>query len=100
MGVDVRIKAMKPIVCQHCGEIACYQEVEYESFGGYKWLSLLEDIGYCEDYYAEDMILADEQVKILLQFLENNPEIKECYLVNIVNYALNNNYKVAINADW
>ena len=112
MSVSVRVKAMRPVKCPHCGEIVCYKNLDEEWTRGKEWMELLEDIGYYTPYddskshaenfpyYADDMILTDKQVKTLLRFLKKDKAHDHDTVWSVVNYAIKNNYKVVINADW
>ena len=110
MGLDIRFKMQKPIVCPHCGEIVDYQTVDEVNSDGRIWYEFLEDIGYyvpnekqtdeTPGKYSEDMVLSIDQIKTLRNFLKTH-DIYECKYVDCMALkALVDEQNMVVNADW
>lgn len=109
MGLDVSIKSQEPIICPHCKEVALYKldEIIYEN--GREWYNFLEKIGYYvsyknrtqrNDWYGKDMVLSDEQIHKLKNFVELNNVYYKDKIYFLVLKAIDKKYRVVINAEW
>ena len=114
MGLDVRVRAVKAIICHHCGERAGH-DVIYEYYsGGNVWYPFLEKIGYyvppearvADDdgyhWYQKDMVLTAEQRHELLTFVDkHHEEIGNADFIHaLIIGACAFKNDIAINADW
>lgn len=110
MGLDVRVKDCKPIICPHCGERAGHTVIGEYDTGGKVWYPFLTEIGYyappgsgsTDDWYQKDMVLTPEQTHQLLTFVAaHDDELCNAHMIHALILsarAVGNN--VAINADW
>ena len=109
MSLDITIKERKEFRCPDCGKMVTTQDIGAECSGGRVWYDFLESVGYYvpyekrteeNDWYGEDMVLTEEQVKQLADFVSvyqpYNARKVEC----LVARALMRGNKVVINADW
>lgn len=113
MGLDIRISHAEPIYCPHCGELVTYRDVDTINCSGIWWYEYLESIGYYKPYvegqsysqpmYGKDMVLNDEQVDELINFV-NQPDFGSSLQMEqvlwLIESALSDRDKIVINADW
>lgn len=113
MGLDIRISHAEPIHCPHCGELVTYRDVDTINCSGIWWYEYLESIGYYKPYvegqsysqpmYGKDMVLNDEQVDELINFV-NQPDFGSSLQMEqvlwLIESALSDRDKIVINADW
>ena len=109
MGLDITIKEMKEFRCPDCGRLVTIQEIDNVSSGGRVWYDFLKSVGYYvphgepiegKDWYGEDMVLTEEQVKQLTQFISRYRPSVYHDIEDLVANALTYGNKVVINADW
>jgi hypothetical protein len=106
MGLDVRFTQRKKIVCQHCGKLVDYKDVDETQSGGRCWYPFLQAIGYYvpnsdEDrWYGKDMGLTKEQTKDLYEFLHSIDAYNLYDVKRIVAVAMAEEDDIFINADW
>ena len=109
MSLDITIKERKEFRCPDCGRLVATQDIDAECSGGRVWYSFLEPIGYYvpdekrtkeNDWYGEDMVLTEEQVKQLADFVSDYCPYNWGTIVNLVARSLMPGNKVVINADW
>lgn len=109
MGLDITIKEMKEFRCPDCGRLVTTQEIDNVSSGGRVWYDFLKSVGYYvpyeepiegKDWYGEDMVLTEEQVKQLADFAYINQTYNGMDIEFLVTRALMSGNKVVINADW
>lgn len=109
MGLDIRFKRRKNIICPKCGELVGHTDVDCVDAGGSGWYPLLESIGYYvpyeqrteeNDWYGEDMVLTEEQADEVYQFAKKY-DIYGSYLVNkMIAEAIYEKDSIVVNADW
>ena len=110
MGLDIRFKEEKDVLCPHCGKHIDFKTEDEIDSGGRGWYPFLESIGYYvpwnerteeNDWYAEDMVLTDDQMMEAYVFLEKN-----CGLYNATEIrhmladAMMSKNHIVVNADW
>ena len=109
MSLDITIKERKEYRCPDCGRLVTTQDIDEADSGGRAWYNFLEQIGYyvpCgkrteeNDWYGEDMVLAEEQAKQLADFVSEYQPYYAKPIYGLVARALMRGNKVVINADW
>lgn len=109
MGLDVTIKEYQPIYCPDCGERVTGAVVESVCSSGRAWYQFLTEIGYYapyderdeeHDWYAKDMVLAQEQIIALIGFAIDENVYDAHEICRIARSAIRNDLEIAINADW
>ena len=109
MGLDITIKERKEFHCPECGRLVTTQDIGEECSGGRVWYNFLEPIGYYvpyekqteeNDWYGLDMVLSEEQVKQLADFVSDNLLYHWVAINNLIASAMLHGNKVVINADW
>ena len=109
MSLDITIKERKEFHCPDCGRLVTTQDIGAECSCGREWYNFLEQIGYYvpyekrtkeNDWYGEDMILAEEQAKRLADFVSDKHPYNARDVECLVARALMRGNKVVINADW
>ena len=109
MGLDITIKERKEFHCPECGRLVTTQDIGEECSGGRVWYNFLEPIGYYvpyekqteeNDWYGLDMVLSEEQVKQLADFVSDNLPYHWVAINNLIASAMLHGNKVVINADW
>lgn len=111
MGLDITLTLKENIVCPKCGEVVATKDLYDTDSGGRIWYDILEKIGYYvpyeqrteeNDWYGKDMVLTDEQLKEMHDFVR-------CHRADIfkgdsaymaVASAMLNKQLLVINADW
>ena len=109
MSLDITIKERKEFRCPDCGRLVTTQDIGAECSGGIVWYNFLESVGYCvpyenraeeNDWRGEDMVLTEEQVKQLANFVSKNQPCNARDIKCLVKRALLHGNKVVINVDW
>ena len=109
MSLDIKIKERKEFRCQDCGRLVTTQDIDAECSSGRVWYVFLQGVGYYtegdnlteeNDWYGEDMVLAEEQAKQLADFVSENQPYSARDIECLVARALLHGNKVVINADW
>lgn len=109
MGLDIRFKRQKDVICPKCGEIIGYTNEHCVSSGGRMWYPLLEKFGYYvpveqrteeNDWYGKDMKLTPEQTKKAYQFVKNHELYDGIEIAQFIATAMYEGDVVVINADW
>lgn len=111
MGLDVRVKVQRKIICKHCGEVAATEIIDEMQSNGIGWYELLEQFNYYvpydkriegqPDWYGKDMLLSEDTVKELVKFLNKHTEINNSFVIlGEIASALYNGHNIVINADW
>ena len=107
MSLDITIKERKEFRCSDCGRLVTTQDINEEYSNGRVWYDFLESVGYyVEDdkendyWYAEDMVLTEEQAKQLANFVSENTPYNARDIECLVARALLHGNKVVINANW
>lgn len=113
MGLDITISHAEPIYCPHCGELVTYRDVDTVDGGGSWWYEFLESIGYYKPYvegqsysqpmYGKDMVLNDEQVDELINFVNQSDfgsSLQMEQVLWLIESARIDGDKIVINADW
>lgn len=106
MGLDIRISRAKPIYCPHCGELIMYKSVDDVDSSGRIWYEFLDNVGYRRpggsDMYGQDMVLDDEKLKELINFINRYSE--DGFRFGSIGYLIEDacidGDKIVINADW
>lgn len=109
MSLDITVMERKDVRCPHCGEVVNTVDVASTDSSGSLWYDFLEKLGYYvpyekrtekNDWYGKDMVLDNEQVKLLTNYAIQ----KEVYnwegVERVVTEALAHGNKVIINANW
>lgn len=110
MGLDIRFKKEKAVLCPHCGE-RVFNQVERElSSGGRGWYPILESLGYYvpyekrteeNDWYAKDMTLTNAQMKEVCAFLRKHSDLYEAPEIHdMIASAILTDDEIVVNADW
>ena len=109
MGLDITIREQQEFHCPNCGRLATTQDIDAECSSGRVWYDFLESVGYYvegdnlteeNDWYGEDMVLTEEQVKQLADFVSDNLPYHWVAINNLIASAMLHGNKVVINADW
>ena len=109
MGLDIKFKRRKNIVCPKCGEIVGQDDVQNADAGGRGWYPILESIGYYvpyeqrteeNDWYGKDMVLTEEQAKEVYEFVKKNDIYGSGGVQVLIAAALYDKDSIAVNADW
>lgn len=106
MGLDIRFKQKKRIICPKCGEIAGHHEVNSVGTGGRPWYPFLESIGYYnpdseeDEWYGKDMTLTQEQALRAFDFAKDEEVYNWHEVTSMIAVALCEKDDIAINADW
>lgn len=110
MGLDIRFKTQKPVICPHCGEVVSYETIDEVNSGGRVWYDFLEDIGYyvpsekqtneTPGKYSEDMKLSTNQIKILRKFLKMHDIYEHRSIDCMALRSLVDKQNMIVNADW
>ena len=106
MSLDITIKERKEFRCPDCGRLVTTLDIDAECSSGRVWYDFLESVGYYvegdnpTDWYGEDMVLTEEQVKQLADFVSDNQPYNARDVECLVAMALLHGNKVVINADW
>jgi len=110
VSLDIKFTSYNGVVCPHCGEIIGGQKVDSVDSGGRGWYPILEAIGYYvpyeqrteeNDWYGKDMVLTDEQVEKVYQFVRENQDLyKSLCVEHILAAAIFENNNIVVNADW
>ncbi len=111
MSLDVRFTVRRNIVCPHCGKVVMTTDEQSVATGGRGWYPILEDLGYYvpyekrneeNDWYGKDMVLTEEQLSDLYQFIRHH--VSELYhamdVLSLIAVARMENDMVVLNADW
>lgn len=110
MGLDIRFKQRRNVVCPHCKTIVGTKTVNTVDACGRLWYDILESFGYYVpydkrteeyDWYAKDMVLTAEQTKQVYNFLKDNSNVYNADLIlSLIARAAMDEDSVVINADW
>ncbi len=109
MSLDITIKERKEFYCPDCGRLVTTQDIGEECSGGRVWYDFLESVGYYipyekrtkeNDWYGKDMVLTEEQSKLLADFVSDNCPYNYWDVESLAARTLMHGNKVVINADW
>lgn len=109
MGLDITIKERKEFRCPECGRLVTTQDIDAERSSGRVWYDFLEPIGYYvpyekrteeNDWYGKDMELTEEQAEQLVDFVHVHRPCNDMNIAYLVQVALMDGNKIAINANW
>lgn len=109
MGLDLTISKRKTNRCPHCGEVIGHTIEDEVGSGGRVWYPILEQIGYYvpyeerteeNDWYGKDMILSDDQIDAIYQFVKNTDVFQKTMVLCVIASAKYENCEVILNADW
>ena len=109
MSLDITIKERKEFRCPDCGRLVTTLDIGAERSSGRVWYEFLQGVGYYvegdnpteeNDWYGEDMELAEGQAKQLADFVSDYCPYNCGTIVNLVARSLMRGNKVVINADW
>ena len=109
MGLDITVTLKRKLHCPKCGEVVGFQIIEEADSGGRGWYDPLEKIGYYvpydqrteeNDWYGKDMVLTEEQAKILYDYAMQESTYNGRRCASILRTSGNSDYEIVINADW
>ena len=110
MSLDIRFTVKRDIICPHCGKVFKTEDGYSTKSGGRGWYPILEDLGYyvpydkrtdANDWYGKDMVLTDEQLDEVYQFVKKHPDLYSATdVLGLIAMARYEKRSVAVNADW
>ena len=110
MSLDIRFTIKKAVICPHCEKVVKLEDGCSVSSGGRGWYPILEKLGYYvpyderteeNDWYGKDMVLSDEQMDEVFQFVDRHPDLCEAgNILGLLAVARLKGNSVAVNADW
>ena len=110
MSLDISFYARRKVSCPHCGGLVHTVDDAAEYSSGRSWYPILEELGYYVPYekrteennwYGKDMVLTEEQTRLLYKFVKANRDLYQRDVVlGLIARALADESAMVINADW